>query len=65
MTLKFDFEEIVHGGDRQTNFGTMLLKLIFKADMFNREKLRKGFPNAVYMVERYLAIGIVEDIEYD
>lgn len=65
MSLGFDLNEIVHGGDRQTNFSTQLLKLVFKADANNRKKLRKGFPHAVEMVEHFLETGEIKDLEYD
>ncbi len=29
MTVAYDLHEIVNGSDRQTNFNTMLLKLVF------------------------------------
>ena len=61
MGLQLDLHEIVEGGDRQTNFSTMLLKLIFKADQHNRELLRKGFPNAVKTVEMWRT-GKTEEI---
>lgn len=57
MSIAFDLREITQGSDRQTNFTTQLLKLIFKADNSNKEKLRKGFPEAVEAVERYQKTG--------
>jgi hypothetical protein len=65
MGLRFDLHEIVEGRDKQTNFSTLLLKLIFKADSHNKELLRKGFPNAVLTVEEYEKTGIIKDLEYD
>ena len=65
MSLQFDLHEIVEGSDRQTNFTTQLLKLIFKADSRNRELLRKGFPNAVLTVEQYQKTGIIKDLKSD
>lgn len=65
MSLRFDLHEIVEGNDKQTNFSTMLLKLIFKADAHNLELLRKGSPNAVLTVKEYKNTGIITDLEYD
>lgn len=65
MSLQFDLHGIVDGGDKQTNFSTMLLRLIFKADQHNRELLRKGFPHAVMTVEEYQKTGIIKDLPYD
>ncbi len=65
MSLQYDLHEIVEGSDRQTNFTTLLLKLIFKADSYNRELLRKGFPNAVLTVEEYQRTGIIKDLKSD
>ncbi len=57
MTIRVDMEIMLNGSDNQTNFGTMLLKLIFKADENNREKIRLGFPEAVKAVEHYQRTG--------
>ena len=65
MSLQYDLHEIVEGSDRQTNFSTMLLELIFKADINNREKIRKGFPNAVKMIETYKHTGEIANLGYD
>ena len=64
MSLKVDLN-IIHGSDDQTNFGTLLLKLCFKADRSNLEKLRLGFPNAVETVGHYRKTGEVLNLEYD
>ena len=65
MSLQYDLHEIVDGSDRQTNFSTLLLKLIFKADNHNKERLCKGFPNAVETVEVYQKTSIIKDLKYD
>ena len=39
------------------NFGVVLIFLIMRADNFNKERLRKGFPNAVKLVEKYQKEG--------
>jgi len=65
MSISFDLRQIVEGSDKQTNFTTMLLKLIFKADLSNLEKLRKGFPNAVQTIEHYKATGDILNLESD
>uniref|UniRef100_A0A6H2A665 Uncharacterized protein n=1 Tax=viral metagenome TaxID=1070528 RepID=A0A6H2A665_9ZZZZ len=57
MSIEIDMEIMLNGDDHQTNFGTMLLKLIFKADRSNIEKLRLGFPEAVKAVEYYKETG--------
>jgi hypothetical protein len=65
MSLQVDLHELTEGKGKQTNFGTMLLRLIFKADQHNKEQLRKGFPNAVKMVETYKDTGEILDLPYD
>ena len=65
MSLNYDLNQIVNGGDKQTNFSTMLFKLIFKADQHNKELIRKGFPNAVKMVETWGKTGEILDLKYD
>ena len=64
MSLKFDMLSVT-GDNKATNFSAMLLRLIFKADPQNREKLRKGFPNAVRMVERFKDGLPPLDLPYD
>ena len=64
MSYKIDLD-IIHGSNSQTNFGTLLLKLCFKADRSNLEKLRLGFPNAVKTVDHYRQTGEVLDLDYD
>ena len=39
------------------NFGVVLIFLIMRADNFNKERLRLGFPNAVKLVEKYQKEG--------
>jgi len=65
MSLQFDLHDLVNGSGKQTNFTTMLLKLILKADSHNRELLRKGFPNAVDTVEIWNNTGVIADLNYD
>lgn len=65
MTIKYDLDRIVNGNDNQTNFTTQLLKLIFKADLMNKAKLARGFPNAVRTVEHYKDTGEILDLEQD
>ena len=62
MTIRIDMEIWLNGNDHQTNFGTQLLKLIFKADMQNKEKLRLGFPQAVRAVEHYQKTGEIIEV---
>lgn len=40
-----------HGG---TNFTSKLFDLIAKADVGNKNKLRLGFPNEVFIFEEYI-----------
>lgn len=65
MSLQFDLHNIVDGAGKQTNFTTLLLKLILKADERNKELLRKGFPNAVLTVEEYRETGLIKDLKSD
>ncbi len=65
MSIKIDLDRIVNSGDSQTNFTTQLLKLIMKADLHNKELLRKGFPNAVKTIEEYQDSGSILDLEQD
>jgi len=65
MSIKIDLISIVNGPDKQTNFTTQLLRLIFKADSRNKELLREGFPNAVQTVEEYQATGEILDLDQD
>jgi len=65
MSYNIDLNKIVNSGDKQTNFSTMLLKLVFKADRLNRAKLARAFPNAVEMVERFQQFGEILDLEDD
>lgn len=39
------------------NFGVVLIFLIMRADSFNKERLREGFPEAVKLVEKYQKEG--------
>ncbi|GAI35248.1 unnamed protein product [marine sediment metagenome] len=65
MSIKIDLDQIVNGSDKQTNFTSGLLRLIFKADRHHTELLRKGFPNAVKAVEHYQTTGEILDLEAD
>ena len=56
MSLFIDMPNILKGEYRD-NFTSLLLRLIFKADRSNREKLRKGFPDEVRIVEHYRETG--------
>ena len=62
MTIRIDMEIMLKGDDHQTNFTTQLLKLIFKADQSNKEKLRLGFPEAVRAVEHYQRTGEIIEV---
>ena len=58
MTVEYDLHDLMFGQGTQTNFTTMLLKLIFKADDTNKERLRMGFPHEVEVAENYLMSGV-------
>mgnify|MGYP001577744802 CR=1 FL=1 len=62
MTIRIDMEIMLNGSDNQTNFTTQLLKVIFKADSENKEKLRLGFPEAVRAVEHYKKTGEIIEV---
>lgn len=64
MPLNYDMYNVTHENDA-TNFSAMLLRLIFKADLANRLKLRQSFPSAVKMVDEYQKTGEILDLEYD
>jgi len=65
MSLMIDMEIMLNGSDNQTNFTTQLLRLIFKADVLNKAKLRKGFPHAVETVVYYQQTGDILDLPQD
>jgi hypothetical protein len=58
MTVEYDLHDLMFGQGKQTNFNTMLIKLIFKADNINKERIRAGFPHEVEVVERYIETGV-------
>lgn len=62
MGIQVDMEIMLNGDDHQTNFTTQLLKLFFKADDINFEKLRLGFPEAAKAVEHYRLTGEIIDV---
>lgn len=65
MSIKLDLDRIVNGSNNQTNFTSQLLRLIFKADLTNRAKLARGFPNAVHAVEHYIDTGEILNLDQD
>ena len=65
MSLEVDLMNISNGNLQETNFGSQLLRLIFKADQHNKQLLQMGFPNAVAMVYRYQMHGDILDLPYD
>jgi hypothetical protein len=67
MSYQIDMINITKGRKEESNFGTLLLRLIMKADQHNLRLLQKGFPNAVETVEHWLASPIEEilDLPYD
>lgn len=56
MANVIDLHNIIEG-NTNNNFGVVLIKLIMKADIHNKERLRKGFPEAVKLVEKYQKEG--------
>lgn len=65
MGLINDLVNIVDGKNDATNFSTQLMRVVFKADMANKEKLRQVYPNLVETVERYQQTGEKLDLSYD
>ena len=56
MAHDFDLEhvgEIIADPERFTNFTAQLYRLIAKADPFNRERIRRGFPDEVRAFEKW------------
>jgi hypothetical protein len=65
MTLsKYDREHVpaIMAGDGSW-FTAQLMRLIAKADSHQRALLRKGFPEEVELVERYLRGWIPREVE--
>ena len=56
--MSYHLHEALRGG--QDGFYVLLFRAIIKADLENREKLRKGFPEQVAEWEAYLK-GEVEE----
>jgi len=56
---EYDLENVeeVLRNPRADWFGAMLLRLIAKADNYNKEKIRKGFPEYVEAYERWYYRG--------
>ncbi len=48
-----DFYYYITGSGKDSSFGAKLWNLIIKADLTNRTKLAKGFPEEVYVVNSY------------
>ena len=65
MSLKIDLENIVEGRDDATNFSTQLMRIVFKADIINKAKLRSIFPNLVRTVQAFMDTGEKLDLPYD
>lgn len=65
MPMNLDMQLVLKGDRSATHFTAYLLECIFKADRRNRALLRRGFPNAVEMVERYQETGDILNLEYD
>ena len=67
MSYRYDLGNIIGGDNKADNFGTQLLRLIMKADSHNLSLLRKSFPNAVTMIERWRESmsGEILDLPYD
>lgn len=65
MPLKIDLENIVEGDNDFTNFSTQLMRIVFKADVANKARLRKSFPNLVRTVQTFMDTGEKLDLPYD
>jgi len=59
--IQVDLDNIINGKNKATNFGSHLLRLIFKADSENRDKLRRIYPAAVRAVQHYKDTGEITD----
>ncbi|MDD5701383.1 MAG: hypothetical protein PHU23_04955 [Dehalococcoidales bacterium] len=65
MSYKVDLENITVYKNDATNFGSQLLRLVMKADLANKARLREAFPNAVKTVEVWHQTGEIPDLPYD
>jgi hypothetical protein len=65
LSYKVDLENITTGSNDATNFGSGLLRLVMKADLFNMALLRRSFPNAVKTVEEWRETEEIPDLPYD
>ncbi len=65
MSIKIDLSQIVNGGTPQDNFTSQLLLLIMKADLANKAKIARGFPNAVTAVEHWFDTEEILDLPQD
>ena len=63
--LKIDLDNIVNGKNDATNFSSQLMRIVFKADLVNTEKLRSVYPNLVEAVKHYMETGEILDLSYD
>lgn len=65
MGLINDLENIVDGKNDATNFTAQLMRVVFKADKENKDRLRKVYPNLVGTVEAYQMTGARLNLLYD
>lgn len=65
MPLNIDLDNIVNGKNDATNFSTQLMRIVFKADIRNKAKLAREYPNLVKMVTTYQTTGEILDLPYD
>lgn len=62
MSIKIDLKNVTTGTTPPTNFRSLLIRLLLKADRGNRERLRLGYPNTVRAVEHYQETGEILDL---
>jgi len=65
MSYQIDMDNIAKGRIKETNFSSILLRLVMKADSHNLELISKGFPNAVETVEHWRKTSKILDLPYD
>lgn len=54
MSMADDFIDVFYGENQFTNFTAMLFRLIQKADMGNKARLKKSFPAEVDLYDWWM-----------
>lgn len=65
MSYKIDLNNIVNGKNDFTNFSAQLMRIVFKADWRNRNKLAREYPNLVKTVTQFQNTGEILDLPSD